>query len=281
MNYYEHWLGDYAKKTSRLRLAEHGAYRLLLDEYYANEKPLPPDYEDLYHVCRAVSKLEQESVRKVAERFFPIGSDGLRHNYRADEEIAKAMPRIEASRANGKGGGRPKKNPTGNPPGTRQEPNSYPTGNPTGYPPETRAGEAFPHTPIPTPRKDRAGVVAMSAAGERKPPPEQPLPGNLHAETWAQWRSHLAAKGKGMTPQQERLQLVRLAEHPDAERSVKDAIAAGHATLPPAGGWPSQRDVPRETGSQRGRQRVADAIFGAGDERRDETDITGEAQRLS
>ena len=59
MNYYEHWLGDYRKKTGRLRMADHGAYRLLLDEYYAEEQPLPAPYDELYVICGAMTKDDQ------------------------------------------------------------------------------------------------------------------------------------------------------------------------------------------------------------------------------
>lgn len=109
MNFYKHYLGDYLRDTADLSLLEHGAYRLLLDHYYATEKPLPAVIETLYRVCGAVRKDEQHAVRAVAERFFPVGEDGLRHNKRADEEIGKRAVQAETNRATGKRGGRPKK----------------------------------------------------------------------------------------------------------------------------------------------------------------------------
>lgn len=158
MNYYEHWLGDYAKKTSRLRMIDHGAYRLLLDEYYANESPLPQAFDELFTICGAVSTAERESVRKVANAFFPVGPDGLRHNERADQEIAKAQPRIKAARENGKKNR--KTPPNGNPPGN-------PLGMPTGNPPATHAGEAFPHTPYPN--TSGAGLSESHTTGAGPP----------------------------------------------------------------------------------------------------------------
>ena len=108
MNYYERYCGDYQRDTAHLSLAEHGAYTMMLDTYFSVEKPLPEDFSSLYRVCRAMSRLEQQAVRAVAEQFFPISpDDGLRHNQRADREIAKARPKIEAARINGKKGGRP------------------------------------------------------------------------------------------------------------------------------------------------------------------------------
>jgi len=132
MNFYKRYPGDYAKKTARLTLAQHGAYTLLLDEIYVSESPLPAGLDDLYRICRAMTKPEQDAVRTVADAFFPIGGDGLRHNQRAAEEMAAAAPAIEAARLNGRKGGRPKKkpkeSPSENPPGssteTQEEPNS-------------------------------------------------------------------------------------------------------------------------------------------------------------
>jgi uncharacterized protein YdaU (DUF1376 family) len=131
MNYYERYLGGYAKKTGHLELAGHGAYTLMLDTYYSTEKPLPADYAALYRICRAIEKAEQGTVRKVADEFFPVGSDGLRHNERADAEIAKAQKRISTARANGAkaaghSGGDPDSDPGGGPKSTPSGPPSGP-----------------------------------------------------------------------------------------------------------------------------------------------------------
>lgn len=132
MNYWKRWIGDYARKTAHLSLAEHGAYALLLDHYYANESPLPADHGALFRLCRAFDKREQSAVASVADAFFPVGPDGLRHNVRADEEIPKGTREADASKANGKLGGRPKKpkkEPSENPAGFSQEPRTEPRKN--------------------------------------------------------------------------------------------------------------------------------------------------------
>lgn len=128
MNFYQRFLGDYMRDTMHLSMVEHGAYTLLLDTYYATEKPLPSDYEALYRICRAMSKAERAVVKKVAEEFFKVDTDGLRHNPRADEEIAQAQPKIKAAQENGRKGGRPRthQEPTGFISGTDQEPNANP-----------------------------------------------------------------------------------------------------------------------------------------------------------
>lgn len=111
MNYYKRYMGDYGRDTGTLSLAEHGAYVLLMDHYYSTEEPLPADYDSLYRICRAMKKDEQAAVRKVADRFFPVFKDGLRHNDRADIELSKYHAKANQNRLNGKSGGRPRKNP--------------------------------------------------------------------------------------------------------------------------------------------------------------------------
>lgn len=155
MNYYRRYVGDYGKKTRDLSIIEHGVYGLLLDAYYSTEKPLPAEFDRLYRICSAINAAEQEAVRLMADKFFPIGSDGLRHNDRADEELATAIPEIEASRKNGGRGGRPKK-PNGNPTETQRVPKHEPKENPTGSEKETQQEpsgiqpSSFNHQP-PTP----------------------------------------------------------------------------------------------------------------------------------
>ena len=96
MIYFELYPGDYLRDTTRLTLVEHGAYLRLLMAYYAEEEPLPAEYDSLFTIAGATKSAEKEAVKRVADKHFPVGSDGLRHNSRADEEIAKAAERIEA-----------------------------------------------------------------------------------------------------------------------------------------------------------------------------------------
>jgi len=175
VNYWERYGGDYARDTAHLNLAENGAYGLLLDVQYSTERGLPESYDALARICRASGKIEQAAVRSVADQYLPVGDDGLRWNPRAAREIAKAQRRIDASRLNGKHGGR---KPGGNPMGTRQEPG----GNPMGSPPATRPGEALPHAPSPTP------TPQAKARAARKRAPDLPLPdGFTISERVRQW----------------------------------------------------------------------------------------------
>jgi len=164
MNYYERYMGDYQRDTGHLSLAEHGVYAILLDTYYSAEKPLPPEIDRLYRLCRAMTKDEQAAVRMVVDEFFPLGDDGLRHNFRADVEIAHARPRIEAAKINGKKGGRRRKSdkeitqqePSGFPTGTQQEPSRNPAE--TQNEPTTKAPQHHTPTPIKqTPQPPKGG----------------------------------------------------------------------------------------------------------------------------
>lgn len=120
MNYYRRYIGDYARDTGHLSLAEHGAYTLLLDAIYATERPLPTDLKSLYRICRATAPSERRAVASVADQFFPVDGD-KRMNSRAKREIDENAPRIKAARENGTKGGRPKK-PRENPAGSEKEP---------------------------------------------------------------------------------------------------------------------------------------------------------------
>lgn len=119
MNYYEHHLGDYAKDTAHLTMLEHGAYRLLLDRYYGTEQGIPGD--QAHRVARARTREEKAAVDAVLSEFFTL-ADGVWKNGRAEEEIAKAQAKINASQENGKKGGRPRKAKPGSETETQEEP---------------------------------------------------------------------------------------------------------------------------------------------------------------
>lgn len=110
MHHYPHHIGDYTKDTMHLSPLEHGVYRLLMDAYYATEKPLPGDFLAVCRIARSVSQDEQAAVRTVLAGFFTETPEGYR-NKRIDIELTSYWARADANRANGKNGGRPR-NPT-------------------------------------------------------------------------------------------------------------------------------------------------------------------------
>lgn len=122
MNYFNLYMGDYQRDTADLSVAQHGAYFLLLLHYYSQEQPITADRPTLYRICRAVYPEEMFAVDFVLDRFFQE-RNGKMTNARCDEEIRKAKRMIEASRANGARGGRPRKE---NPEKTQQDTQQVP-----------------------------------------------------------------------------------------------------------------------------------------------------------
>jgi len=104
MHYYDHHIGDYRRDTSALSVTEHGVYRLLLDEAYATERPLPSDHAALCRIVRAQNKAERDAVALVARQFFTQEGEGLRHK-RVDEEITLFRERSAAAAAKGRKSG--------------------------------------------------------------------------------------------------------------------------------------------------------------------------------
>lgn len=107
MQFYKRFIGDYGRDTAILTMEQDGAYGRLLDYYYATEKPLPTDREELYLIARAMSAGQRKSVDAVIARYFKLDDTGYR-NGRADIEIAAHGKEAAAARENGKRGGRPK-----------------------------------------------------------------------------------------------------------------------------------------------------------------------------
>lgn len=86
--------GDYLKDTTRLSLTDHGVYFKLMLAYYSEEQALPESLAELYVIAGAITSGDKAAVKKVAERYFPVADDGLRHSKRCDEQIATAQARI-------------------------------------------------------------------------------------------------------------------------------------------------------------------------------------------
>lgn len=119
MNFYKHHIGDFDADTAHLNWDEDAAYRRLICLYYRRERPIPSDTAQAFRLVRASTKTHQAAIEAVLNEFFVLEVDGW-HNKRCDEEIALATARASTARANGSGGGRPRKS----------EPSGSETGNP-------------------------------------------------------------------------------------------------------------------------------------------------------
>lgn len=143
MHYYKRHLGDYAKDTGHLSALEHGVYTLLLDWYYANERPIPPDK------ATRIARGNPDETQTVLSEFFKLTDSGWVHSY-ADRVIAEYNVKAERNREIGKLGGRPK--PKANPEETQtvSKPN----------PEETLATS---HKPLTTNQKSKSTVQRTAA----------------------------------------------------------------------------------------------------------------------
>lgn len=97
MNFYKRHIGDITKACGHLSQGQMGAYDLLLDWLYGNEKPLPSDKAAVYRIARAGTKAERDNVEAVLVEFFTLTDAGYTQK-RAGEEIAKANERAETNR---------------------------------------------------------------------------------------------------------------------------------------------------------------------------------------
>lgn len=151
MNYYPRYPAHYVAKTLHLTMEQDGAYTRLLDWYYGNERGIP--HAQRYAISRAQTPSEKRSTDAVLKEFFTLDS-GVWTNGRAVDEIAEAQPKIEAARANGRKGGRPRKNPMG----SSEKPGGFSTE--TQSEPSAKA----PQSPIPINSTDRSVASTPAAA---------------------------------------------------------------------------------------------------------------------
>lgn len=116
MHYYSFNIGDYTSHTAHLSPVEDIAYRRLLDLYYQTELPIP---NDIKAVCRQIRMRDHaDDVQQVLSEFFTLKDEGWT-SARCSREIEDYHAKADKARANGKLGGRPKKQkePTDNQPG--------------------------------------------------------------------------------------------------------------------------------------------------------------------
>ncbi|WP_233472271.1 YdaU family protein [Cupriavidus respiraculi] len=137
MNFYKRHIGDYIKDAAHLSLLEHGVYARLMDVYYTREGGIPASQAARLIGARAEEELK--AVEAVLSEFFQLEGETWRQA-RCEREIELASAQIEANRANGKRGGRPKRR--------ESESESEPTGFPFGK--ESQSEENPSHQPSAT-----------------------------------------------------------------------------------------------------------------------------------
>ncbi len=116
---FDFYPGDFMRDTNELEASEVGIYVRLLADYYSTERPIPDARR--FKIAQCESDDDRKKTQWVLARFFEQvtqGEEVVWIHHRVEREIAKARPKIEASRSNGKLGGRPRKGDTGE---TQQE----------------------------------------------------------------------------------------------------------------------------------------------------------------
>lgn len=132
MNYYPFHIGDFRSGTVNMSRQSRWIYRDLLDVYYDTEKPLNNNFEAL---CDSIG-VESEDERRIVERLlrfkFVKCDEGYRNEV-CDSVIAEYQLKAETAKANGKRGGRPRKQSGGDkkPSGFLSGSDPQPTGDPT------------------------------------------------------------------------------------------------------------------------------------------------------
>lgn len=94
--------GDYHSKTQHLSTWQHGAYLLLIGAYWQKGQAIARAN------ARAIARANDEQMGEltaILDEFFIEGRDGLLHNKRLDEELAKAQKISQVRKKAGKIGG--------------------------------------------------------------------------------------------------------------------------------------------------------------------------------
>ena len=94
--------GDYLKDTGRLTTEGHGAYLLLIADYWTSGAALPDDDAQLAAIAR-LPPARWRQLRRVLEHFFEI-ADGFWRHRRIDRELELATLLITERSAAGKAG---------------------------------------------------------------------------------------------------------------------------------------------------------------------------------
>lgn len=109
MHYYSFNIKDYRKDTQHLKPMEHYIYRMLIDLYYMDEKPIPKRTQWVMRRLMLDNPEHENMLKNVLDDFFYECDEGFKHK-RIDCEITKYHGNAQKNRENGKKGGRPRKN---------------------------------------------------------------------------------------------------------------------------------------------------------------------------
>jgi uncharacterized protein YdaU (DUF1376 family) len=90
------FVADYLADTAHLSAAEHGAYMLLIMNYWQRQKPLPSDDRKLARIARMTDD-EWSSARDAVLEFFTVDGMDLRHK-RVEAELIRLSEKSDKAR---------------------------------------------------------------------------------------------------------------------------------------------------------------------------------------
>jgi len=154
--------GDYLRDTTRLSTEQHGAYLLLILDYWTSGPP-PDNDRTLAHITRLDAR-RWKLCRKVLEPFFSTVSGKWTHK-RIEAELERSRSFREKQQANGRLGGRPRKTQNE----SQNKPNCYPRPKPKLKPkeslPQPHSSEANASAPDPGKTLFDEGVALLVGKG--------------------------------------------------------------------------------------------------------------------
>lgn len=179
MNYYPFHIGDFRGATLHLSNAEELAYRRALDWYYDNEKPIPLETQ---WVARRL-RVDTKDLETILSDFFVRTESGW-VNARCDAVLAEYAKQAEKNRANGRKGGRPKREekPTNNPRGSESDAKENPD--------KTQSEATGKATNNQKPGTSNQDKDKASNASPRFDPLTLDLPSCLPRDSWQRWISY-------------------------------------------------------------------------------------------
>lgn len=167
MHYYKFNIGDFDKTTRHLSIIERGLFRDILDLYIKDEKPVTDNLKKLERLLCVKSKAEKEALQNILDDFFVLTDDGYYSDY-CQSILNDTTDRVEASRENGKKGGRPSKQNQNESKanGNQDESQSKPNENleKTQDKPSNNLDESYPSTQLPNTQLNNS----LSNANEQK-----------------------------------------------------------------------------------------------------------------
>ncbi len=105
--YMQLYVADYLADTAHLNASQHGAYLLLLMNYWQRGKALPNNDDRLAIIAR-MSPKEWAANRAVVVEFFEVSDTEWVHS-RVDHDLLEVQRKSDTNKRNGKNGGRPRK----------------------------------------------------------------------------------------------------------------------------------------------------------------------------